>query len=115
MSATTGVRQKAMLKNQSGGASDKKRQNGSQWDQPKYGSPYGCTDQDERHAPPNAGAQPVGPGTHRWLDEQGSNVIQGHKETDECRFQAEFLCQENGDKCIVYTPDDTDTKKTKAE
>jgi hypothetical protein len=48
------------------------------------------------------------------LDEKGSNVIQGHENTNEPGRERKTILQENGHKGVVNTPDYTDTKKSQA-
>ena len=93
--ATTGVRHSAMLSSRVLVQATNRRQNGCQRDQAKSQRADRRADQDEGHPPPDRGAQPVRPGTHRRLDEQRRDIVQGHEETDPGSGQPKLIGQEN--------------------
>jgi len=81
---------------------------------PKAMALIGGTNQNEGHTPPNFGAQPVRPGAYRGLDEQGSNVIQGHEKADEGWGQVKLVGEKKGNERVVEGPNNADTEKTKS-
>lgn len=113
--ATTGVRQKAMESKSVLVQATNSGRIEATGIKPKAIAPTGAPIKKKRHPPANWRAQAVGPGANRRLNEQGSDIIQGHEKANDSRRKVKLIGQKQRNKAVVNAPDDADTKEAETE
>ncbi len=73
------------------------------------------SEQDKRHALPDARVRPVGNGAEQWQQEQCQNVVRGHDRAGERLVQVERVGQNQGDDAVIHLPESRDGQERQSD